>query len=562
MLTAVTITGPDADLLGAVGALRDSVAAPRLPLAADGVVATRRIQAELIRRLDDYLIPRLRRPEGPVHIVVGGSTGVGKSTLVNSLVRQEVSKAGVLRPTTRSAVLCVNPAEVAAVTGPERLLPAFLRAPGPTDRADALTLAPHPAIPAGIALIDAPDVNSVVADNRDAGERLLGAADAWLLVTTAERYADAVPWRLLQAARERRVTIAIVLNRVPPESLREVREAGQALLAVNGLGDLPLFTVPESVLTGGLLPEYLLDPLMTWLRSTAHDPTMRQATIAATVNGMFDDLPRRLGAVAEGLAAQVEAADRLRSQADLAYASERISLHDAIAQGELLRGTPLLEWQAMIAPDRATALFSAGDPAAETARRLLLGAAADQVAAAASRAAEQVAGAWREALAEQDSAEAVVSAGTRAGAVPPELDEWADGLVDLLAREPHRKRSDAQFFAAGRNGPAALLAAVVFTGRRGATAPPRRRRALRSGSSIDRTVHPVAAATRRLADAVFGADETDRLAELAATSLDTALGALFDRLAFRHHRALSDLGVEPGAAKALLEAGQAVQRAR
>ena len=103
-------------------------------------------------------------------------------------------------------------------------------------------------------------------------------------MTTAERYADAVPWRLLQAARERRVTVAIVLNRVPPESLREVREAGQALLAVNGLGDLPLFTVPESVLTGGLLPEYLLDPLMTWLRSTAHDPEMRAATIAATVN--------------------------------------------------------------------------------------------------------------------------------------------------------------------------------------------------------------------------------------------------------------------------------------
>jgi len=540
-----------------VGALRDSVAAPRLPLAADGVVSTRRIQADLIRRLDDYLIPRLRRPDGPVHIVVGGSTGVGKSTLVNSLVRQEVSKAGVLRPTTRSAVLCINPADIASITGPERLLPAFLRAPGPTDRPDAFTLVPHTAIPAGVALIDAPDVNSVVAANRDAGERLLGAADAWLLVTTAERYADAVPWRLLQAARERRVTVAIVLNRVPPESLREVREAGQALLAVNGLGDLPLFTMPESVLTGGLLPEYLLDPLMTWLRSTAHDPTMRQATIAATVNGMFDDLPRRLGAIAEGLTAQAEAADRLRTQADLAYTSERAALHDAIAQGELLRGTPLLEWQAMIAPDRATALFTSGDPAAATARRLLLGAAADQIAAAASRAADQVAAAWREALVQEEAGEALVSAGTRAGAVAPELEEWAEGLVDLVAREPHHKRSDAQFFAAGRSGPAAVLAAVVFTGRRDAS-PPKRRRAKKEAEAV----HPVAAATRRLADAVFGADEADRLAQLAATSLDTALGALFDRLAFRHHRALADLGVESGAGKALLEAGQAVQRAR
>lgn len=556
MLTAVTITGPEADLLGAVGALRDSVAAPRLPLAADGAVRARRIQAELVRRLDDYLIPRLRRAEGPVYLAVGGSTGVGKSTLVNSLVRQEVTRAGVLRPTTRSAVLCVNPLDIAAVTGPERLLPSFLRAPGPTSRPDAFTLAPHPAIPAGIALIDTPDVNSVVSDNRDAGERLLGAVDAWLLVTTAERYADAVPWRLLQAARERRVTVAIVLNRVPAESLHEVREAGQALLAVNGLGDLPLFTVPESVLTGGLLPEYLLDPLLTWLRSTAHDPATRQATIAATVTGVFDDLPRRLDAIAKGLSAQAEAADRLRLQADLAYSSERAALHDAIAQGELLRGSPLLEWQAMIAQDRAAALFTADDPAAATARRLLLGAAADQVAAAAARAADQVAAAWRDALTDDDSAATVVAAGTRAGAVPPELDEWAETLTELVAREPRPKRSAERFFAAGHDGPAALLAAVVFTGRRGAM--PRRRRATRPPDPV----HPVATATRRLADGVFGAQEIDRLAQLAATSLDTALGALFDRLAFRHHRALADLGVEATAAKTLLEAGHAVQKAR
>jgi GTPase SAR1 family protein len=558
MLTAVTITGPDADLLGAVGALRDAVAAPRLPLAADGVIGVRRTQADLVRKLDDYLIPRLRRPEGPVHVVVGGSTGVGKSTLVNSLLRQEVSKAGVLRPTTRSAVLCVNPMDVAAVTGPERLLPAFLRAPGPTVRPDAFTLAPHPTVPAGIALIDTPDVNSVVAANRDAGERLLGAADAWLLVTTAERYADAVPWRLLQAARERRVTVAIVLNRVPPESMREVREAGQALLAVNGLGDLPMFTVPESVLTGGLLPEYLLDPLMTWLRSTAHDPAMRQATIAATVNGLFDDLPRRLGALADGLSAQTEAADRLRIQADLAYSAERAALHDAIAQGELLRGAPLLEWQATISPDRAATLFTPGDPASTTARRLLLGAAADQVAAAASRAADQVAEAWRVALADEETQSAIVVPGTRAGAVPPELEEWAEALSDLIGREPRSKRAtdSGRFFAAGLGGPAAVLAGAVFTGRRGGL--PRRRRAIRPSEPVS----PASAATRKLADAIFGADDADQLAQLAATSLDTALGALFDRLAFRHHRALADLGVDPGAGKALLEAGNAVQRAR
>jgi hypothetical protein len=629
MLTAVTITGPDADLLGAVGALRDGIASPRLPLAAEGVVGARRIQADLLRHLDDYLIPRLRRCDGPVYIAVGGSTGVGKSTLVNSLIRQEVTKPGVLRPTTRSAVLCVNPVDLASVTGPERLLPAFLRAPGRTSRPDAFTIAPHAAIPAGVALMDSPDVNSVVTENREAGERLLNASDAWLLVTTAERYADAVPWRLLKAARERRVTVAIVLNRIPPETLREVREAAQALLKVNGLGDVPVFTLPESVLTGGLLPEYLLDPLLTWLRSTAHDPAVRQATINATVNGLFDELPKRLGVLADALEGQAETADRLRQKADLAYSQERAGLHDAIAQGEVLRGSPLLEWQAMIEPSRAASLFAEGGRSAETARGLLLGALADQIAAAAARAADQVADSWRDALDGEDEALAAIAAGTRAGAVPPELEEWADGVTELLDRTPRPARAGlhvadskaertgsslvlaggsgggahagaaqiggphpvgsftpahgaphaaavpavevpkpsgvrwtgrhagSQFFAAGPQGPATVLTALVLTGRRGGTQPRRRR----SDKTAQKT-HPAAEATRMLADTIFGADEADRLAGLAATALDTVLGALFDRLAFRHHRALADLGVPVGAGKALLEAGQAVQRAR
>jgi hypothetical protein len=631
MLTAVTITGPDADLLGAVGALRDGIASPRLPLVAEGVVGARRVQADLLRHLDDYLIPRLRCSDGPVYIAVGGSTGVGKSTLVNSLIRQEVTKAGVLRPTTRSAVLCVNPVDIASVTGPERLLPAFLRAPGRTSRPDAFTIAPHAAIPAGVTLIDSPDVNSVVTENREAGERLLAATDAWLLVTTAERYADAVPWRLLKAARERRVTVAIVLNRIPPEALREVREAAQALLKVNGLGDVPVFTLPESVLTGGLLPEYLLDPLLTWLRSTAHDPAVRRATIGATVNGLFDELPKRLGTLAEALERQAETADRLRQQADVAYSRERAGLHDSIAQGEVLRGTPLLEWQAMIEPSRAPGLFAEGGRTAETARGLLLGALADQIAAAAARAADQVADDWRDALDGSDEALAAIAAGTRAGAVPPELEEWADGVTELLGRTPRPARAGlhvgeakteragsslvlaggsgggahagaaqiggphpvgsftpahgapqsasaapaaetlrpsgarwttgrhagSQFFAAGPQGPATVLTALVLTGRRGGTQP-RRRRTTKAAQKI----HPATEATRLLADTIFGADEADRLAGLAATSLDTVLGALFDRLAFRHHRALADLGVPVGAGKALLEAGQAVQRAR
>ena len=54
-------------------------------------------------------MPRLRDIDAPVLAVVGGSTGAGKSTLVNSLVGVEVTRAGVLRPTTRSPVLVHHP---------------------------------------------------------------------------------------------------------------------------------------------------------------------------------------------------------------------------------------------------------------------------------------------------------------------------------------------------------------------------------------------------------------------------------------------------------------------
>ena len=55
--------------------------------------------------------------DAPLLMVVGGSTGAGKSTLVNSLVGADVSPAGVLRPTTRAPVLVCHPADVPLVRG-------------------------------------------------------------------------------------------------------------------------------------------------------------------------------------------------------------------------------------------------------------------------------------------------------------------------------------------------------------------------------------------------------------------------------------------------------------
>ncbi|MBT2885700.1 ATP-binding protein, partial [Streptomyces sp. McG5] len=96
-------------LLDALSALRDRVAAARFPLPVPGAPRARVNRDELLAQLDDYLLPRLRAPEAPLLAVIGGSTGAGKSTLVNSLVGRQVSEAGVLRPTTRTPVLVCHP---------------------------------------------------------------------------------------------------------------------------------------------------------------------------------------------------------------------------------------------------------------------------------------------------------------------------------------------------------------------------------------------------------------------------------------------------------------------
>ena len=56
----------------------------------------------MVDQLEDYVIPRVTTLEAPLLAVVGGSTGAGKSTLVNTLVGHKVTQPGLLRPTTRS----------------------------------------------------------------------------------------------------------------------------------------------------------------------------------------------------------------------------------------------------------------------------------------------------------------------------------------------------------------------------------------------------------------------------------------------------------------------------
>ncbi|QLJ00348.1 dynamin family protein [Streptomyces sp. NEAU-sy36] len=348
-------------LLDTLSALRDRVAAARFPLPLAGAPRARANRDELLAQLDDYLVPRLRAPEAPLLAVVGGSTGAGKSTLVNSLVGRRVSEAGVLRPTTRTPVLVCHPADHHWFSG-VRVLPDLARIwlphhdprdddllPPADQPARALRIETAETLPRGLALLDAPDVDSLVAENRVLAAELLCAADIWVMVTSAARYADAIPWHLLRTAKEYDATLVTVLDRVPHQVVSEVSRQYAALLTKAGLGDVPRFTVPElpeSVWSAGLLPATAVAPLRAWLAHHAQDPGARQYVMARTVHGLLDSLRTRMPELAGAAAAQYAAALRLTSAVEGAYDGEHARLRARLQSGAVLAGDALKRWRA------------------------------------------------------------------------------------------------------------------------------------------------------------------------------------------------------------------------
>ncbi|MDF3297580.1 dynamin family protein [Streptomyces tropicalis] len=346
-------------LLDALSALRDRVASARFPLPLPGAPRARADRDELLAQLDDYLVPRLRQPGAPLLAVIGGSTGAGKSTLVNSLVGRRVSEAGVLRPTTRTPVLVCHPEDQHWFSG-MRVLPDLARVwvpqqepvddlLGPQESpARVLRIESVETVPRGLALLDAPDIDSLLAGNRMLAAELICAADIWVMVTTAARYADAVPWHLLRTAKEYDATLVTVLDRVPHQVVAEVSRQYGALLTKAGLGDVPRFTVPElpeSAWGGGLLPASAVASLRMWLVHQAQDQSARQLVTARTAGGLLNSLKSRMPDLAGAAAAQYAAALRLTAAVDGAYDGEHARLRGRLQAGAVLAGDALKRWR-------------------------------------------------------------------------------------------------------------------------------------------------------------------------------------------------------------------------
>ncbi len=200
-------------------------------------------------------------------------------------------------------------------------------------------------MPKGVALLDTPDIDSVVSAHRDFAHQFLDASDLWLFMTTASRYADAAVWELLEYAKERGAALGIVLSRVPPSSGAELTKHFGAMLEANGLGENDRFVINETIITDGRLPAEVSAPIREWLQDTAVRADRRVAVLTQTMAGALDTFRSRVPALAAEVEAQLAIRSDLKAAVGGAYAAGLAEADEALEDGSLLRGEILARWQ-------------------------------------------------------------------------------------------------------------------------------------------------------------------------------------------------------------------------
>jgi len=328
--------------------LRKRIAAIPLVFEIAGSAEVKAERAKLLSQIDDYLLPRVRQSAAPILVALVGSTGAGKSTLVNSIVGAHVSATGVRRPTTNSPVLACHPDDIEWFAE-NNFLPTLPRVrqeglarPG---RDGLLVLAASEGMPRGIALLDTPDIDSVVKAHHEFAYQFLDASDLWLFMTSASRYADGPVWEILQHARDRKASLGVVLSRVPQTYRTELAEHFNAMLDANGITAENRFLILETPLIDGMLPPDAHQPVRDWLTDTATRSDRRVAVLSQTMSGVLDTFKSRVPTMASHVEAQVVLRAELRRTAEAAYQRAFTEADAGMRNGSLLTGEVLARWQ-------------------------------------------------------------------------------------------------------------------------------------------------------------------------------------------------------------------------
>jgi hypothetical protein len=425
-------------------------------------------------------------------------------------------------------------------------------------------------LPPGLALLDAPDIDSVVVGNRKLARQLLGAADLWLFVTTAARYADAVPWELLRQASERGTSVAVLLNRVPKGSIPIIREHLAAMLKEQGLGAAPIFTVAESSLDReGLLAPDEVARLQSWLSALAKDARARALVVRQTLTGALDSLGARIQALVDASAAQVTARGALEKAAISAYAAATTGVEAGMSDGSLLRGEVLARWQEFVGTgeffrqvestvsrlrDRIVAGFRGEPVPSAHLDQALHSGVAEMIRAEGQGAATSTTRAWR-ALA---GGSGLVQAHPDLTRVSADFDrsvislvhDWQGDVLALVRGEGSDRRTTAKIAAYGVNAVGTVLMLVTFAYTGGIT-----------GAEVG-IAGGTAVLGQKLLEAIFGDQAVRSMAATAKEALLDRVEAAFIDERSRFTTVLEAVDLRADQARSLGASAAAVRAAR
>ncbi|MBR7832436.1 50S ribosome-binding GTPase [Actinospica durhamensis] len=355
MTTAADATSPEAGTGSRLDALGRVVELAEGRLAAGELEPAREL---LARAAERYALSAEH-----TLVVLGGATGVGKSSLFNALVGIGLSPVAVRRPTTSEPLACVWEAERLEEARPllDRLgvdQRKQLCRESPLDlgrRTPGQSLAPRDPL-AGLVLVDLPDHDSTRLEHRAVVDRAVEFADLLIWVTDPQKYADA-SWHddyLKPLSSHGGVTL-VVLNQIDklpagagPECMGDLRR----LLDLDGLRDVEV--LPVSARTGDGLPQLRarLADLVAGRRAAADRLGADVDRIVVGLGPLLGNVsaaepapsPTDTGSIVLGPqpADQVSDADRERALAGLRAAAGVASLADAVAARAVARTLPMV----------------------------------------------------------------------------------------------------------------------------------------------------------------------------------------------------------------------------
>jgi energy-coupling factor transporter ATP-binding protein EcfA2 len=489
---------------------------------------------QLRDHLEGFVRPRAADLDAPLLVLLLGPTGAGKSSLLNAIAGAEVSRAGVLRPTTREAILYASEGDAKQILSGTRLK---------LVAADRIVHAVAPASSSGVAVIDAPDIDSVERDNRLLADILLEASDLCVFVTTATRYADLVPWQVLRRAQERGLPLVVIINRIPADERDRgvVLADARRLFSEAGMREddetLDLIAVSEGELDPKVngLAVASVRPLLERIAELASRSSERRRMALDALAGAIAGLAPLVHAVADDLEHEAIDSDSLRRSAEMSYAQELAALSRDLRSGALLRSEVLGRWHDFVGADQITRFVSSG---LGRLRGMLLTAfrgtptapttmVEEEVASTlealalrhASDAARRTATAWSArsdgaALLDRDPTLWSASAGF-APAMREGLGAWMRATIDDVRTAGGRKKAVAQVAALGVNAVGVAVMLGVFVHTAGLT-----------GAEVG-----IAAGTaflnQKLLEALFGERAMEQLIEQARARLDALLTSLF-----------------------------------